>query len=398
MVCVVVSFPPQKLPFSSLDFVVNKAAAEAARSASFEPTATFSKEFSTVTVVGRASLSIQPAVPEATRITISRPTDFTTTRTFWILTGKYGRSLRFLHNFNRGWFCYRNWTQSPTNWIHSHADSCNSIECLSSESGTNVLNWSPQLQKRFELLNFTFTYFCPLFPERVQCWFHHMPATVITDNVKSQHRACLWGVGSWSAARGVCGVKTRTSSSSTNNIINSASTTIIYSIAVIPLRIPTTCVRIFQVPTAVPRRPARSSTRIVSLPTITSCDASDSMRCGRCSTTATARPSALGSGVARNKPHSVRFWEISQRKSGWHNERRFKESTHANCEHDKTNFVIICCYYVYKLCFSFPFTRAQIAIITKVAIFHPQSVFPCLYLFSSLKDRWCRKHEQERKL
>lgn len=45
--------------------------------------------------------------------------------------------------------CYRN------NWIHSH-DSNASIECLSSESCSNVLNWSPQLQRRFESLRFSF--------------------------------------------------------------------------------------------------------------------------------------------------------------------------------------------------------------------------------------------------
>ena len=36
-------------------------------------------------------------------------------------------------------------------WIHNQ-DSSNSIGVLSNESGSNHLNWSPQIHKRFERL------------------------------------------------------------------------------------------------------------------------------------------------------------------------------------------------------------------------------------------------------
>lgn len=74
------------------------------------------------------------------------------------------------------------------NWIHSQ-DSNNSIECLSNDSGTNVLNWSPQFQKRFEAncskFLSMFQIHC-LLSEQVRCWCHsrdRIIAMVISDSV-----------------------------------------------------------------------------------------------------------------------------------------------------------------------------------------------------------------------
>lgn len=95
------------------------------------------------------------------------------------------------------------------NWIHSQ-DSNNSIECLSNDSGTNVLNWSPQLQKRFEPLSVKIDHFSNQNPCRTS------PVLVPPNNSNGHQRqrqesTSSLSVGSWQLISGTGSLRSQDS-------------------------------------------------------------------------------------------------------------------------------------------------------------------------------------------